>query len=215
MEPLIVTAYLASGLAATDPWSPTLDGILAYWQVRESLGEEEFSMGMTGHRAQIEAAPPLAREEHDGEWWWQSSSPIYETATRYRRATHRRFDDYAAYDRVPESVRRVEVKGGPYKAARIERVMAATPWVRWHCVGDAAEVRRLLRLCANIGYGHTRGYGQVTRWDVAAGGDPEIARFRRPVPMAFAEAHGLGGPRMEWGIRPPARDHRALCVMPQ
>src|SRR5690606_581961 len=50
MQPLVVTAYLANAFASPDPWSPALEGILAYWWLRETLGEEEFALGMSGQR---------------------------------------------------------------------------------------------------------------------------------------------------------------------
>src|SRR5690606_41719173 len=59
-EPLTVTAHLATAYSSVDSWSPSLDGILAYWWLREQLGDEEFALGMSGHR-------PLRSEEHTSE----------------------------------------------------------------------------------------------------------------------------------------------------
>lgn len=33
MEPIKITAHLRNGFAAADEWSPSLDGILAYWKL--------------------------------------------------------------------------------------------------------------------------------------------------------------------------------------
>jgi CRISPR type IV-associated protein Csf3 len=216
MEPLIITAHLATGVVMPDPWSPSLDGILAYWAAREVLGEEEFALGTSGHRELVEIDLPLAREEYGDWWWWQVSSPLITPAERSRRAIHRRFDDAYAYERVPETVKRVETKGGPYKLARIERTVTHAPSISWHCVGDEGEIRRLLRYCANVGWGHTRGYGAVWRWDIEPGEVYESARHQRPLPAEYAERVGLDGARLVWGIRPPGRDPRVqtLCVMP-
>lgn len=216
MEPLLVTAYLATAYSVSDPWSPALDGILAYWALREQLGEEEFALGMTGHRPLVEPDLPLGREEHDGLWWWQCSAPLVELVTTATRHVHRRFDDQHAYERVPESVRTVLTAGGPYKVYRTPHTLRVAPALTWHCLGEADPIRRLLTRCDNVGYGHSKGYGQVSRWEVTSGGDPDLARFQRPLPHSFAHAHGIAGAVMRWGIRPPGRapEHQVLCVMP-
>jgi hypothetical protein len=220
MEPLLVTAWLVNGYAASDPWSPALEGILAYWALREQLGEEEFALGMTGHRPVVEAELPLARESWEGHWWWCVSSPLAEARATFESWTHRRFDDGPALGFTPETVRRVLTAGGPYKAYRTRHTRIVTPWVRWHAIGDAAELRRLLARCHNIGAGYAHGWGQVRAWTVEPGGDAAIARFRRPLPVEFAAAHmGQLGPgtQMDWGIRPPGRrpEQRTRCFMPE
>lgn len=214
MEPLLVTARLATAYTANDPWSPSLDGLLAYWQLREQLGEEEFALGSTGHREVIDAALPLGREAHGDWWWWQCSAPLAEVRAEFMRYTHRRFDDQYAATMV--QARKVETGAGPYKAYRMGHTMRVTDALHWHCIGDAAGIRRLLRLCGTIGRGHTHGYGEVREWLVEPGGDKEMARFHRPLPVEFAMKHGRSGPALQWGLRPPARapERQTLCVMP-
>lgn len=216
MEPLIVTAHLRSAYAAADPWSPSLEGILAYWALREQLGEEAFSLGMTGHRPLIEPILPLGREEREGDWWWQCSMPLVASAARFHRYTHRRLDLGHAVDRVSERVNAVETKGGPYKAYRNRETVTVARRIAWHCIGERGGVERLLQRCRNVGRGITHGGGEVLRWSVERGGDPAVARFRRPLPVDFALAHGITGPVLDWGIRPPGRapEHRRRCVMP-
>lgn len=218
--PLIVTAELANGYASADPWSPGLDGILAYWALREQLGEEEFALGMTGHRSLVEPDLPLARDGDDARWWWVCSSPeAVGVAARFVRWEHRRFDLDAATRHVEERVRSVLVGGGPYKNYRNRRLGVVCRALTWRCVGEAREIERLLRRCDNIGAGHTHGWGVVRRWRVEPGAaeDGERARNDRPLPVEIAAARGVFGPQWEWGIRPPGRapEHRALCVMPE
>lgn len=220
MKPLVVTAHLATAYSAADPWSPSLDGILAYWWLREHLGEEEFALGMSGHREQVDPVLPLGREEYDGLWWWQCSSPITEPRQRFQRYFHKRFDNQYAVDMLPEKTGKVLTAGGPFKEFRNPRYMTVAPEVHWHCIGDADEIRRLLRLCYNIGFGYTKGYGQVMHWTVEESGDAHIARFHRPLPVEFAAEHrddvGTGSTVMTWGYRSPGRDpaNQTLCVMP-
>lgn len=217
LEPLVVTAHLVNAYEGDD-LSPSLDGILAYWLLQEQLGEEEFAMGFTGHRALIDPELPLGKETFGSLWWWQCSSPISQIKQEFLSFTHRRFDDEYAYERVPNA-KRVETKAGAYKAYRNGHRRRLVKQITWHCLGDATEIRRLLRRCSTIGKGHTHGYGQldpVTPWTVEPGGDASLARFYRPLPVMFAEQHQVTGPFMLWGVRPPGRlpENQALCVIP-
>jgi CRISPR type IV-associated protein Csf3 len=218
MEAMVVIARLAQGYSAADPWSPSLDGILAYWRLREELGEEELTLGMTGHRPLVVADLPLQRESWGDMWWWQCSSPMPAGGDeeRFERHYHRRFDEGQAYRYAPKGTRAVLTSAGPYKAYRHRRQIVVCEELRWHAIGDAAEVRRLLRRCDFIGHGIGRGWGEVIEWTIEPGGDEWLARYHRPLPYEFAEAHGLRGAPLEWGLVPPGRDprNRALCVMP-
>src|SRR5690606_20346970 len=141
-------------------------------------------------------------------WWYCCSSPIVDVALQSHRYYHRRFDQGPAIDRVDERVKRVLTTGGAYKAYRIREtlIVPADGCVRWHAIGDAMEIRRLLRRCRQIGRGVDRGRGWVLgAWSVEPGGDERLARYHRPLPVAYATAHGIGGMVLEWGIIPPGR----------
>lgn len=213
---LLITARLRNGFAASDPWSPSLDAILAYWFVRERDGEAACTAA-AADTASLHAVEglPLERITH-GDWWWYAcSSPIIDEQAQIQRFYHRRFDAVAA-ERYAKVRGRVQTQAGPYKAARLSQVVHVCPEVRWHAIGDAVEVERLLRRCSAIGAKIGSGFGAVAEWRVESGGDPELARHGRPVVAEYASAHNLGGPRMWWGLRPPARlvSNQALCVMP-
>lgn len=218
MSALRVVAHLAQGYVSSDPWSPALDGILAYWRLRELLGEEEFALGATGHRELVICEDlPLEREEWCGRWWWRCSSPIVTAdARRFERHYHRRFDDAQASRFLPEGTRRIETAAGPYKQYRHRAEVALAPCLEWHVLGEREGVERLLRRCVFIGSGISRGYGEVRRWEIAEDGDPWLARFWRPLPAGFAAGHGISGLERDWGIVPPGRlpQHRMRCVMP-
>lgn len=218
--PLVVTAHLAQGYSAADDWSPSLDGILAYWALKEQLGDEEFALGMTGHRALVAPVLPLAREsDGEGRWWWVCSAPEPDAvAMVQQKFFHRRFDIAQATVYAAEGIRRVEVAAGPYKAYRHRRDIRVCRSVTWRAIGDAREVRRLLRRLTYIGFGHTKGWGRVWHVEVREGTDEDaaIARTRRPLPVAYAQALGLDGMVLPWGLLPPGRDpsQRADCLMP-
>lgn len=216
MTPLIVTAELATAYSTNDRYSPSLDGILAYWQLREQLGEEEFALGATGHRPLIEPDLPLAKEHWDDLWWYQASAPLVNVVETFDRHVHRRFDDQPGARFLPAKTKTIETKSGPYKIYRLQHEMRVAPSMAWHVVGDEQEIRRLLRQCHTIGFGHTKGYGEVVGWRFEPAPDDSVARFYRPLPVAFARAHDISGMPRRWGIRPPGRipAHQTLCVMP-
>lgn len=219
MIPLRVVAHTPAGFAASDPWSPALDGILAYWRMKELLPADEFAAAAAGTISPVECEDlPLTRIEFRGDWWWAASSPIVASDRKHLAHYHKRFDAERAADRVPAGRSgKVLVTAGPYKNYRNVDQIRLTPTVEWHCIGDPDEIRRLLRHCNHIGGGFARGRGRVMRWEITEDhADESLALRHRPVPVAYAARHGIDGARMEWGIRPSPRDpaHRMLCVVP-
>ena len=217
--PLQVTAHLAAGYAASDDWSPALDGILAYWIMRERSGDD-FAVQCSdpANMVPIEGLP-LMREVWQEQTWWLAASPLAETVARYYRYYHRRFDDEAAAHYLPEGFGRVLTAAGPYKSSRLRHVVRVAPAVVWHCIGNAAEIERLLKRCRHIGRGYSSGLGVVTKWEVTPAGaewpaTAHAACFRRPLPADYAERYGIAGMRLPWGLRPPGRLGRVDCVMP-
>lgn len=218
MQALKITAELMTGFASSDPWSPAIDGILAYQFMREKLGDEEFSV--RSHRSdkqEVVEGLPLGVERHGDLWWYQCSFPEYTSVAEVTRHTHRRFDARQAekYWGTPGKSGKVLVAAGPYKNARLKVRQHVTPRVSWHCIGDQAEIERLLARVTHIGARIGAGYGRVRRWVVEPSDCEHAARFRRGLPVAFASEHGLEGMQVIHGIRPPARhpDNKTLCVM--
>ena len=216
MEPLLVTAHLRNGFAASDPWSPALDGILGYWLMRERLGAEEFFVQCARPDLREPCAQlPLAATEHANHWWYHCSMPLYETQREFLHYFHRRFDARAAERYMVPPRGRTNTKAGPYKAFRLYQRVRVVSCVQWHVIGDAHEIRRLLRRCTNIGAKSSHGRGRVDRWDVDAGGDAHKAQHLRPLPVEYADSLGIDGYRIDWGIRPPVRDHVTDCIIPE
>lgn len=218
MTPIAITAHLYSGFVASDPWSPAIDGILAYWYMREQLGAEQFSINQ-GHDYQMEPVEglPLKRVEHGDWWWYAASSPIYTAQAEVRRYLHRRFDQARAERYLPDGARKIQTQAGAYKNARMSAQHCVTDRVSWHVIGERAEIERLLSRCAHIGGRVGAGFGRVRGWDVTEDGDAELARAHRPLPVDYALAHGIEGDVMDWGLRPPGRlrCNTTLCVMPR
>lgn len=220
MTPMRVIARLANGFASNDPWSPSLDGILAFWHMREKLGAEAFS-ATSADSSQM--APiiglPLAVKRFGDQWWYQCASPRYEARAEFLRYFHRRFDvDEAARHLQPQRGR-VSTKAGPFKTYRLTARIIVCDRIEWDAVGDATEVRRLLRRCSAVGQKIGQGNGRVLRWDVLpvdAAADQWPAIDKRPLPVEYAASLGIDGPEMLWGLRPPGRlvQNQVICVMP-
>ncbi|NGR09337.1 hypothetical protein G5B41_17495 [bacterium SGD-2] len=216
MQPIKITAHLYNGFTSSDPWSPSIDGILAYWVMRERLGDDFHSPTNPMEMQPVEGLP-LQRIEHGDWWWYAASSPIYQTHASARKYAHRRFDDaHEARLDLQGKSGKVLTAAGPYKNARIPLLLRVTDSVEWHVIGDQAEIERLLGRCGNIGAKFGSGYGRVKRWSFSPG-DAEIAMRQRPVPADYAAAQGIVGEEMRWGLRPPARlpINTTMCVMPE
>lgn len=215
MQPLVVRARLRNGYVARDPWSPSLDGIIAAAVMRERIGMD--AMVVNGARA-VDMTPveglPLEVVRDGEHWWYAASSPAaVGIVGRERRHFHRRFDDQLERHLVGD-IKRVQTSAGPYKNARLFDTRVICRGLEWHAIGDGAEMRRLLSGVAQIGARRGVGYGEVTEWIVIDGGDSEQARFRRPLPEAFACRIGVDGPVVPWGLVPPARVGLVDCIMP-
>jgi CRISPR type IV-associated protein Csf3 len=206
--PLTVTATVPAGFSSADPWSPTLDGILAYAFMRELLGKD---FGTNIDVRPVEGLP-LAVTRWRDLWWYQSGYPDYVPVTQRTKHFHRRFDVDDA-DRHMTGKRKVDTSMGAYKNTRKPKLVHVCREVTWKAIGDPAEIERLLQGITSIGSGHTRGYGQVTGWTVREGFD---GRIRRSLPAAYAEEQGIRGNRIHHGFRPPSwlPENQMLCIVP-
>lgn len=211
MEPLNVTAILANGYVATDPWSPSLDAILAWAVLRELYGEDLLNREPSRDGI-IEPALPLLRVGDGEDWHYACSSPIAGGAEWIGR-THKRFDDQhaPAYLDYPKA-KRVNTASGRYKNYRMphSRVLASS--VLWCCIGVQDRVAELLATIDAIGKLRGAGHGRVLRWEVLPGSGytERLAREHRPVPATDGEL------LLDWGVRPPGWlvENRRLCRMP-
>ncbi len=226
MQALVITAHLRNGFVSSDPWSPSIDAILGYWQLREEMGEEAFTLAASslGTLQPVENLP-LAKTHYLSDlgaeplWWFQCSSPVFQQAAESLRHYHRRFDALQAEHYMLPQKGRMEVSAGPYKNFRNSYLLHVTPAVRWYAVGDKCEVQHLLNRCTHIGALTGAGNGAVARWEVVESADPEtvtMARLHRPLPETYATQNEVTGSRMIWGYRPPGRlvGNQTLCIMP-
>lgn len=207
--PIVVEAETPAGFASSDPWSPTLDGILAFSYMQEKLGPD---FGTNTDYRPVEGLP-LAVDRHGGLWWYRCGSPEYEPMAQRDLHINRRFDALDA-ERYVVGKRKVDTSSGPFKAMRKPRFQHICPRVTWRAVGDPDEVRRLLERIPAIGTCWSKGFGRVARWTVTEGGDGSV---HRPVPLEYAVANGIVGRRVHHAIRPPTHlpENRMECVVPE
>lgn len=213
MRPLIVTARLRNGFAASDDWSPSIEGLLGYFAMSGGAPPLERDLEPV-------AGLPLGVESFGDLWWYQASFPEYVESGRFERSFSKRFDGTVSSSASTRSRLAggpvLDSRSGPYRNHRLSVVVRLTREIRWHVVGDADAIRGLLGGCTHIGYKRAHGYGHVDDWAVTPASSDSKARFWRMLPVPFAEHHGLTGPSIYWGFRPPAYSPRnkALCRIP-
>ena len=208
MRPLTVTALTPAGYASGTPWSPSLDGIMAWAAMRERLGRD---FGTNLDLTAVEGLP-LAVERHGGEWWYACGAPRPSEVLGQRdKHFHRRFNAIDAERWT--SAKRIETAMGPHKNMRKAHFITTCASLSWACIGEPEEVLRLVEQVHNVGSGHTRGLGAVAGWRVTEGFDGPLLRA---VPVAYAAEHGIVGSRGMHALRPPAHlpSNVVLCVQP-
>jgi CRISPR type IV-associated protein Csf3 len=206
--PLTVTAATPAGFAPADPWTPALDGILAYAFMRDLQGKD---FGNVPDIRPVEGLP-LAVTRWQGLWWYECGYPDHLSLCQRTKHFHRRFDvDHAARHMVAKG--KVDTSAGAFKNTRKPKLVHVCAEVSWKAIGEAAAIERLLQGITSIAGGWSRGYGQVTSWTVREGFDGTI---RRSLPAGYAQQHGIRGTPVHHGFRPPAwlPENRVLCVVP-
>ena len=214
LEPIVVTARLATGYVAADPWSPALDGILA-WAIMRRDHPEMLDVGvLDGDPMEVDV--PLERLGDGEDWYYACSMPLAPGAVEHVTWYHKRFDDQHERYLDAGKRRKINAKSGRYKSYRLPRIERVCREVHWHAVGDQAAVFELLALVRHIGKLRAQGMGRVMGWDVVPGGadDARLARELRPIPVDDPDGECLV---MPWGLRPPGwwvGNHR-WCRMPE
>jgi CRISPR type IV-associated protein Csf3 len=219
-EPLRVTAHLRTGVVA-DRWLP-LDGILLYQAARAQLGDQVVTVP-GGSPAPGGVSVPL-KVLHPGEdhWYyacsWAQPQPWW--AAEGQDHWNKRFDNALA-DLVDFGGKRgrVIVEKGEYKAYHMPVHYYAAAGVEWFCIGDRAEIARLLATCTHIGKKASQGWGRVAGWQVEPWAEDWTVRrdglLTRAVPIQDA-LPGEAGRLMFYGLRPPyyRKENQLPVVMP-
>ena len=159
---------------------------------------------------------PLQVIEHGDKWWYACSVPIYSERLKYLKFWHRRFDVQHAPKYMVEKKGAVDVKTAPFRNVRSATNNHLCDKIQWHVIGDRDEVERLVSKCRYVGGKRSMGFGRVRKWIVTESGHQDKALFLRPLPIEYAEQHGIEGMVSNHGYRPAARSkqNQTLCVLP-
>lgn len=222
-EPLQITAVLRTAVIS-DQWLP-LDGILFYQQTRDALGAQEMTTPGISSLAQPKGEAmkggklPL-KIIHGKEWYYRCSWAQWSENVEAKDYWNKRFDSDLS-DFVSFSGRRgaVDVGAGQFKAYHQLVFYRSALWVRWYCVGNLAEITRLLSICTNIGKKPAQGWGRVMRWEIKPiNNDWSIwkdSKLMRGIP-AFEKSENHAGNVAFYGVRPSYWDRRnqIMVILP-
>lgn len=178
MEPFVVTARLAHGIAHAAPWTTTLDGLLAaeLWADRKAaardLGDEVPDLDP--HREPPDLDLPLARCERGDaqEWHWAATCGYPEPGAGEEVRTWTGRVDQGSLGQLAEWLPAVvSERQGPYRSRHMPLLVTLTRTLIWRGVGDLAAVRRVLEPVAAIGKKRSQGEGRVLAWEFSAAPD--------------------------------------------
>ena len=213
MQTLKVIAYISSGIDTSNPWSPSLDGILASAYLEHKLGTDKFNIDMALNKQSTVANLDIAKSEGD-EWFYLCSSPIFavdqsQTFTQYKRFNH---DEH---DLIKMKAKQLQLTKGVHKNTAWNANVKYCEKVEWHVASNKDYVLSLLQDVTHIGANRAAGYGKVDKWAVEEGEDL-LARYYRPLPLNNTICDDLKYHKMWWGYRPSVRikSNQAYCNMP-
>lgn len=218
MNNLQVTAYLNSGIAVTDKWSPNLDALLYFlWLDGRGLANPNANA-----KNLIKADIPIDKVIINDKLLYKVSSPIYkvqnEQIIRYRK----QWDYQDKHLNWGKKKAKVDTSQGQFKNWDLPLKIIETNRIDWYCVGDKLEIERLLNSCTHLGKKRSQGKGQILRWNVQVIDCDKSFYFEgqimRPIPTNCVNPDILKGTFdvMQWAFTPPyfLPENRTLCVMP-
>lgn len=213
-EPLCVTVSTDTPVSSNDPVA--LDGVIAFAAVTDALKGRPFPQ-VGGPFWQ--PLPLKLDRVIDGLPLWTSTDFLpSDLHTRLTHIHRRTADNPYAMSGLISTLNRNRPRrfplstAGPYMDYRVpEKRFMARQWTAW-CIGNGAEIERLLALVQYFGKGSKRGCGFVTEWTVRPAERfawrDERGFALRPIPLDDPFAPGV---RQGW--TPPYwhRDTWRLC----
>jgi CRISPR type IV-associated protein Csf3 len=224
MESLRIRANMENGFYTNDIWSPSIDGIMSFFKMKNVLGDSFYDyMGRNDDSefAEKEIDLPLKRTEYNGLWWYNCSIPLYKTINESKKFYHRRFDDqYERY--IDGKIKKVNISSGTFKNFRMKIIKILTKYIDWYVIGDKRGIEYLLSECNFVGKKYSQGMGKVISWEVKEIDDNnnKYAEELRPLPLKYANDNqkliNKDHTCLMWGIHPPFRlkDNQTTCIMP-
>lgn len=217
MEPLVIIARMAGGVAHSLPWGIALDGILA----SELWHQTKPSLDLDTPALDVDNPPdldlPLARCAPTGDLWhWAATcahpDPIPDHPDVHRwtgRVDHRHLEHLTTS--LPKIV---SDRQGRYRARRMPLLTTPCLTLTWYAVGDPDPIEDLLAGVHSIGKKRSQGEGRVLSWTVTpaphldeftAGHLSPTGALGRPCPPACLTGREIatGGVGLA-ALRPPS-----------
>ena len=220
LEPLHIRAYLRAGVVA-DKQMP-LDGILLYQAHRDEHGPQAMTIPGDYTCQGISTLPLDIVHPGRQNWYYCCSWAQWSHDIEGHDHWNKRFDSQFA-DLVDFSNRRgkVIIEEGRYKAYHMPIFYHAALWVEWFCMGDKAEIERLLSTVTHIGKKGAQGWGRVRRWEIESWPEDwsvwHDKRLMRGIPAEdMGQEFPIGIDVTHYGIRPSywKASNQMLLVMP-
>jgi CRISPR type IV-associated protein Csf3 len=194
-----------------------IDGILAFFSLKELLGQDFFNLAGTAVDPVIDAPLPIEKgRTSKGLWWWHASFGLNslhrDQITRWKKRWDDEHDDLVKFDGKKA---RVDHKAGFFKAYDMPLVLKNAAEVLFCVHGNMAEVERLLRGCKFVGKKRSQGYGEIKRisieetqhdwscWFVDNNDRGADNRPSRAIPMDMETFNGGSAKFREMAYKPP------------
>ena len=225
MEPLKITAFLASPFAVFDDYSPAFDGLLEYLLLEQLnlLAPNPTLEQVKATQKIVQDHLPLLKAEINGEWYWATSSPCYqilnEQIERYRKRWNPGIDSPEPNWKKRKA--KWSTSEGVEKNYDIPLYLRTASAITWFAIGDKSKIKSLLSSCKGIGKKRSYGYGQITTWEVESiSVDCHLwknGQLMRPIPLNSLPLDRVVDCHIQkWGWRPPAwlNENNIQCALP-
>ena len=234
MQPLKITAHLASSIAISRPEDIALDGLLSYEVLRRHFGADFYTLPDPKEQLLFAALPLAMRGAHieaaTGDlfptatcWYWACSSAIVDVKGRDRQYWNKRFDtapalsDHIDFDGKRE---KVLIEQGRFKAYHMPLTTVVASAIVWYAYGDRDVIADILCPVAVIGKKRVQGNGRVLAWEIEPIAE-DYSEWRddtlmRPLPMPLVDVTAITPLDMQHIAYRAPQWHRAnqcLCVV--
>lgn len=223
MQPIKITVKLLSPVAVVDDWSPSLEGVLAYYVLANN---NAFSANPTDQEIKqnyriLEAEMPLKNVNYGGISCWAVSAPCYLFSNEQVDRIRKRWDYQEHRLNWGKRKAKIDTSQGPEKSYDLPLFLRNPSVITWYGVGDIEKTKLLLRNCTNLGKKRSVGNGQVGEWMVEAiASDWHLWKddiLMRPYPLALMPTKKpIDMAIREWGIGQPVwhPSFKRICAMP-
>ena len=222
MQPLQVTAWVSSAIAAYDDWSPNLGNLVIRILLEEAgrASPNPTPEQAAENIAWVNQYLPIATLHLNGNpelWYHATSSPCYHLLFEEIDRIRKRWDvGEIGYIDWGKRKAKIDTSQGAEKSYDLPLPKRGLERIDWWCVGDKDELVRLLSFVTHLG---KKRRCVVSRWEInESPQDWHLYRegvLMRPIPMSEVR-EGIAFTIRNWGWRAPAwlPVNKIQCAMP-